>query len=312
MNVKRKPRAVDGEPLSIGALSRATRIPAETLRTWERRYGSPRPVRKPSGHRVYAAASVDHLRRVVRLLAQGHRPGEILGLSPNELDALLSLSAPARSRVSGTIAADSDPRAIDRSITEMLQGARDFDRASLMEELRAHWVRLGPLGFLEDLAGPFMTAIGAAWKTKALDIRHEHFASACLAGFLTEVREPYDRRARGPRVVAAMLPGDNHEGGLLMASVLLSVHGHRVVYLGPDTPVKQIAAAAGVGGVEAVAISVSSGQSRDRAAKAIAQLRRTLPSRMPIWVGGAGAPPPMGGVERFDGLKALDARLAAG
>ena len=64
--------------LSIGALSRATRIPVETLRTWERRYGAPRPIRKPSGHRLYAASAVEHLRRVSRLLAQGHRPAEVL------------------------------------------------------------------------------------------------------------------------------------------------------------------------------------------------------------------------------------------
>jgi hypothetical protein len=40
--------------ISIGALSRATGIPVETLRTWEARYGFPIPERKRSGHRVYS------------------------------------------------------------------------------------------------------------------------------------------------------------------------------------------------------------------------------------------------------------------
>src|SRR5262245_39330038 len=75
--------------LSIGARSRATRIPVETLRTWERRYGTPLPQRKPSGHRVYPADMVEHLRRVERLLSQGHRPAEILPLSTRDLAALL-------------------------------------------------------------------------------------------------------------------------------------------------------------------------------------------------------------------------------
>ena len=89
---QRSERGADGRALSIGALSRATRIPVETLRTWERRYGAPRPVRKPSGHRLYPAATVEHLRRVGRLLSQGHRPAELLGLSLRQLDSMLSLS----------------------------------------------------------------------------------------------------------------------------------------------------------------------------------------------------------------------------
>ena len=53
-----------GARLSIGALSRATGIPVETLRTWESRYGYPVPERRPSGHRVYPLESVPRLRRI--------------------------------------------------------------------------------------------------------------------------------------------------------------------------------------------------------------------------------------------------------
>ena len=74
---RRSDPAGGGGALSIGALSRATRVPVETLRTWERRYGAPMPVRKPSGQRVYTAQAVEHMRRVVRLLALGHTNREI-------------------------------------------------------------------------------------------------------------------------------------------------------------------------------------------------------------------------------------------
>jgi len=53
-----------GARLSIGALSRATGIPVETLRTWEGRYGFPVPERRPSGHRVYALSTIPRLRRI--------------------------------------------------------------------------------------------------------------------------------------------------------------------------------------------------------------------------------------------------------
>ncbi len=48
----------EGPWLSIGALSKATGIAVETLRTWETRYGFPTPERKPSGHRVYPVSAV--------------------------------------------------------------------------------------------------------------------------------------------------------------------------------------------------------------------------------------------------------------
>jgi methanogenic corrinoid protein MtbC1 len=305
------PGGARARPLTIGALSRATGIPAETLRTWERRYGSPRPVRKPSGHRLYPAGSVERLRRVSRLLVQGHRPGEILNLSVPQLDALLSLSEPRPRPRDEDSERRHDPAGLGRVREALIQAAIRFDRESLMRELQAAWGRLGPLRFLEEIAGPFMTRVGEDWEEGRIEIRHEHFASACLSDFLREVREPFDQEARGPRVAAALLPGDLHEGGLLMASALLAIRGCRVIYLGADTPVEQLAAAAASGGIEAVVVSVSAGVPRARAEREIARLRQALPHRVPLWLGGAGAPAVSDGVERFADLAALGARLEA-
>src|SRR5687768_4224959 len=54
--------------LSIGALSRATGVPADTLRTWERRYGFPAAERTESGHRRYSLLTLERLRLMVRAL----------------------------------------------------------------------------------------------------------------------------------------------------------------------------------------------------------------------------------------------------
>ena len=312
MTSKPRSEVAEGAPITIGALSRATRIPVETLRTWERRYGAPVPMRRPSGHRRYPAASVEHLRRVGRLLARGHRAGEILGLPIRELDALLSLSDPQgasrRPDLPPPATAAENP---GQHVPVLLRATEDLDRDSLMRELRVSWMRFGPLRFLQGVAGPFMIEIGKAWERRSLDVRHEHFASGCLADFLREAREPHDHLARGPRVAAAMLPGDMHEGGLLMACALLAVRGYRVVYLGANTPIEEIAAAGETGNIDIVMVSVSAAVRRRRAAEAVARLREALPARMPLWIGGAGAPPAPPRVERFVTLEALDQRLAA-
>jgi methylmalonyl-CoA mutase cobalamin-binding subunit len=114
------------------------------------------------------------------------------------------------------------------------------------------------------------------------------------------VRAPFDRQARGPRVIAAMLPGDAHEGGLLMASVILAVRGWRLIYLGVDMPIEQITTAAREGEVQVVALSLSATFPERRAGKALAELRDTLPRRGALWAGGAGAakPPKASSVSR--------------
>lgn len=310
MNNKRAPDAGEARQISIGAVSRATRIPIETLRTWERRYGFPMPVRKPSGHRVYPAALVEHLRRVARLLSQGHRPGEILGLSLRQLEALLALSEPARAAEMTKPGPAGDEYSAN-AIRKMLGAVAELDREALMQELRAAWMRLGPPRFLEEVAGAFLVEIGREWRAGKIEIRHEHFASACVSDFLRGAREPYEHQARGPRVVAATLPGEDHEGGLLIASALMTLNGYRVVYLGTGTPVEQIAAAARAGNTEVVAISISAAMPRARSLRAITQLRKAIPNRVPLWIGGAGAPAPIKGVERFETVAALEARLKA-
>src|SRR5512143_4189420 len=83
----------NGAWLSIGALSRATGIAVETLRTWESRYGFPVPERKPSGHRVYPVSAVPRLRRIAQALSLGHRAGQVVAAPDEALGRLLETSA---------------------------------------------------------------------------------------------------------------------------------------------------------------------------------------------------------------------------
>jgi MerR family transcriptional regulator, light-induced transcriptional regulator len=63
------PELPDG--LSIGELARRTQVPAPTLRSWEDRYGFPRPHRLAGGHRRYDHGDVGLIEAVVRLRASG-------------------------------------------------------------------------------------------------------------------------------------------------------------------------------------------------------------------------------------------------
>lgn len=291
----------EGARLSIGALSRATGIPVETLRTWEGRYGFPVPERKPSGHRTYPAADVARLRRIAAALASGHRAGEVVGASEEQLGELLA-TAPEPPPVPALSA----PLA-PADLPGLLGHVRRFEAEPLAGALLSDWSRSSPVEFLETRAAPLLRAVGEAWERGELQVAHEHFLSERLADLLRSARLPFEERARGPLAVLTTLPGEEHALGLQMAALVLAWAGCRVLCLGPRTPVAEVARLARDLQARAVAVSVSLATRGPRTAAKLAVLRRQLPRRTALLVGGDGAPEARPGVEVFRDLRALAA-----
>ena len=61
----------EDDGLAIGELARRTKVPAATLRSWETRYGFPRPRRQAGGHRRYDEHQITLIEEVLRLRASG-------------------------------------------------------------------------------------------------------------------------------------------------------------------------------------------------------------------------------------------------
>lgn len=273
--------------LSIGALSAATGIGVETIRSWERRYGFPVAERKPSGHRVYALGTVARLRLISDALGRGHRAAEVVAASESALESLLTtipkLASGSKPSAPGAAASTSS------GMEEHLAAIRSFDADQLKRSFQSDWARLGPLRFVQDRAAPFLHAIGEAWSAGTLDVRHEHFTSACLGDFLRTARIPMDDRATGPVIALATLPGEQHGMGLQMSAVVVAAAGWRALMLGTDTPVAQIVALAREAPLAAVAISCAAPRRR-QTAEQLRTLRRRLPREVSLLVGGAGVP----------------------
>jgi DNA-binding transcriptional MerR regulator/methanogenic corrinoid protein MtbC1 len=286
--------------LSIGALSAATGIPVETIRTWERRYGFPVAERKPSGHRVYPVSTVPRLRLINQALARGHRAAEVVPASEAVLEALLDAlpAAPQTTSASKAIPT-ADPAALFSAV-------RAFDAEALKRTFDAEWARRGPLEFVEQVAAPFLNAIGEAWQQGDLDVRHEHFASAVLGDFLRTVRMPLDDRATGPLVALATLPGERHGLGLQMSALVFALAGWRTLMLGIETPPEQIVALTKEAPVGAVALSFVLPNST---VAAVRSLRRRIARDVPLLVGGAGVASEWAGagIHVLPDLRALDA-----
>ncbi len=74
----------------IGAVSRITGVPPETLRAWERRYGAVEPGRTEAGFRLYSEDDLERLALIKRLSDRGNAVGSIAALDREELRARLA------------------------------------------------------------------------------------------------------------------------------------------------------------------------------------------------------------------------------
>lgn len=283
-----KRRPPDARPgISIGALSRATDVPVETLRTWESRYGFPRPERRPSGHRRYPLSAVQRVRRIGVALAAGLRAGDVVPLPEAELAALLSAvgAAPATEPVA--------PSSAD-SWSDVAAALARFDGAGLTRLMLRAWSSQAPLDFLEQTLAPLVARVGDAWQRGELAVRHEHFFSERVGDLLRSWRAPFEDRATGPLVLLATLPGEPHALGLQMAALVVAVGGARPSILGATTPVADIAHAAREQRVAAVGVSVSAATRGAASRRQLQRLRRELPRPVALLVGGAGVEPQPG------------------
>src|SRR5690348_15519116 len=127
---------------SISAVERETGLSKDVLRMWERRYGFPKPARDDNGERQYTLAETAKLRAIKRLMDIGARPGKIIGLSLDELNALADARAPLRRETAAP--------AMERDIVSMLTM---HDVAALSQSLAQWLMREGLQRFVVDRLG---------------------------------------------------------------------------------------------------------------------------------------------------------------
>ena len=290
--------------LPIAAVERDTGLSRDTLRVWERRYGFPNPERDGAGDRIYPPEQVARLHTIRRLMDAGHRPGRIVALEPEALQALVD-AAPA-----APVAAGAAP-----ALESYLALIGQHDVHKLRRALGQDVLRLGLVAFVTQLAAPLNTAVGDAWMQGRFQVFEEHLYTECMTGVLRHaiagIAPPQGRGA--PRVLLTTVPQEAHGLGLLMVEALLALEGCHCLSLGPQTPLADIARAAQVHDADIVALSFTAVQSPHTVVAALRTLRRQLPPHTAIWAGGQ-CPVlyqrPLPGVLALQAIDALPAEVA--
>lgn len=85
MTTSTNPNAEIQTTFKIGAVSRITNIPIDTLRIWERRYSVVVPIRSNNSDRLYQNDDINRLTLLKMLVDRGHSIGSIAPLSNEQL-----------------------------------------------------------------------------------------------------------------------------------------------------------------------------------------------------------------------------------
>jgi MerR family transcriptional regulator, light-induced transcriptional regulator len=222
--------------LRIGELARRAGVSTDLLRAWERRYGLLEPTRTPSGYRLYSAADEARVNAMQGHLARGLSAAEAARLTREATPVTPSDDAPADLAGALWSALDSFDDAGAQTAFDRLVAAFSIETVAATAIL------------------PYLRVLGERWREGDASVAQEHFASGLLRARLLGLARGWDRGA-GPRALLACPPGEHHDLGLIILGLALRDRGWRVTFLGPDTPIETLAAAADQLAPDAVVLS---------------------------------------------------------
>jgi DNA-binding transcriptional MerR regulator/methylmalonyl-CoA mutase cobalamin-binding subunit len=277
------PTALPLHPIQV--VARRTGLSADVIRAWERRYQAVVPQRSRTARRLYSDEDVARLQLLRQATESGRRIGDVVRLSFPQLQALVQEDQ--GSAVTSEVLSGQPPSATAEHVNACLSAVQRLDPAAL-EAALAHAARsLSMPLLLRDVIGALMRAIGERWREGILRPCHEHLASAQIRFFLGNLLLHSAMTGTGPLLVVATPAGQRHELGALIVAVTAAQAGWSPLYLGADIPSDELAFAATAREAAAVALSLSYPADDPRLPDALRRLRRQLPDRVVLLVGGA-------------------------
>ncbi len=261
------------ELFPIRTVSSLTGVNVITLRAWEQRHGLIRPARTPKGHRLYRREDIDRINRSVTLLEKGVAISQVR----NALDHESPQAMPERHSPLFRYWALYQSR--------MLGAIARFDDDSL-DDAYSQALSVHPIAQVtQQLMMPLLHELGLRWERGEGAVAEEHFFGVYLRNKLGARLHHRAQGATGVRLLAACLPGEQHEVGLLLFALAAQERGLRPVLLGANMPLEELSASirrARCGGI------VLSGS--------ISPSPPVLHEQLPKLVGSAGIPVFVGGM----------------
>ncbi len=230
---------LSSEPVyNIKSVSEQTGIPPVTLRAWERRYEFPLPYRTETGYRLYSEYDI----AAVNWLKGKTEGGMTIAQAVKLLLSLIERGEnPLVKGMAIKNIVESDFQSIEQVQPALVEALIRLDETEARRIMEYAFNMYTLEQVMIEVIQPTMVEVGDRWHAGEISVATEHFSSNLCRLFLLNAYEMTAESAQKGSIVAACAPGELHELGLLMLTVLLRAHGWNVLYLGANIHLERFA-----------------------------------------------------------------------
>ncbi len=214
---------------TIKDLENLSGIKAHTIRIWEQRYSFLNPQRTETNIRYYSNDELQKLLNIALLNKYGYKISHIDRMSPGEIhEKIITLSQ----------CQALEDRVINELIQSMVNVAMDDFEAILDNYIKNKAIEKT----ITQIIFPFLERIGILWLTNHINPAQEHLVTNIIRQKLIVGIDGAHSLVRDGKTILLFLPeGEHHELGLLFMYYLLKSRGLKVLYLGANVPLKDVA-----------------------------------------------------------------------
>ena len=266
----------------IKVVSQMTGLSVHVIRAWEKRYNVVEPERTDTNRRLYSEEEIEKLRLLNEAVQNGHNIGGIANISIQELKSILHQEKrTALKGVSEELTSD-----VDSLLSSCIEAVKAYDRKELETILLKASSKLSQPALIENLVVPLVYKIGDLWHEGIIRVANEHLATASIRSFLANMIEQNEPSLNAPIIISATPRGQDHELGAMIVGVTAAPLGWKVIYLGPNLPVEEIAAVADSLEAKVVALSIVYPGDDQQLKLDLHNLKRILPQSTSVIIGG--------------------------
>jgi DNA-binding transcriptional MerR regulator len=208
---------------AIKDLEQLSGIKAHTLRIWEQRYNLLNPKRTDTNIRYYDDEDLKLILNVAMLNNHGIKISKIAAMSSADIsEEIIRLT-------DQSVDHNDQIQALTICMIEM-------DEERFEKVLTTSIIKLGFEETILKVVYPFLTKIGILWLTDAITPAQEHFISNLIRQKLIVAIDGEVANQNGKTFMLFLPQGELHEISLLFSCYLIKKHGHKVIYLGQNTP----------------------------------------------------------------------------
>lgn len=270
----------------IKVVSQMTGLSVHVIRAWEKRYSVVEPDRTDTNRRSYSEAEIEKLKLMNAAVQNGHNISSIAKLSVEELKSLIEREKTSQKDIHISEASSTEAADFNALINSSIEAIKAYDDETLETVLLKSSSQMSQPQLIENFIVPLVYKIGDLWHDGDIRVANEHMASAVIRTFLANQIENYPSAENAPIVICATPRGQEHELGALIAGLTAASSGWRVIYLGSNLPVEEIAAVAVSLDARAIALSIIYPGDDPRLKKDLVHLKKMLPSNISIIAGG--------------------------